>query len=55
MYVGDSAEGTGEWFVAEPQVALPTLGSGTFYVRVRALDTAGGTSPWATLLVLTLP
>ena len=55
VYVGDSAEGTGEWFVAETQVALPTLGSGTFYVRVRALDAAGGTSPWATLLVLTLP
>jgi murein DD-endopeptidase MepM/ murein hydrolase activator NlpD len=52
VYVGSDAQGTGEWFVSEPQVALPDLAPGRTYVRVRALDNAGNASAWATLLEL---
>lgn len=50
VYVGTDAQGTGEWFVAEPQVALPTLPAGHYFVRVRAIDNAGNASPWVTLV-----
>jgi hypothetical protein len=52
IYVGPDAGGEGEWFVAEPEVALPDLAPGRTYVRARTLDNAGGASPWATLLEL---
>lgn len=54
VYVGADPQGTGEWFVAEPQVALPTLAPGRYYVRVRTLDNAGNVSEWATLLEVNL-
>lgn len=55
VYVGADAAGTGEWFVAETQVALPTLSPGHHYVRIRALDNAGNASAWTTLLELNVP
>lgn len=54
VYVGSDAQGTGEWFVAEPQVALPSLPPGRYVVRVRALDNAGNASPWVTLVEVQL-
>jgi hypothetical protein len=54
VYVGTDAQGTGEWFVTEPQVALPTLAPGRYVVRVRALDNAGNASPWVTLVEVQL-
>jgi hypothetical protein len=50
VYVGPAADGTGEWFVVEPEVALPTLPVGRYFVRVRSLDNAGNASVWVTLL-----
>lgn len=50
VYVGADPSGTSEWFVAETQVALPTLDQGHHYVRLRALDKVGNASPWVTLL-----
>ena len=55
IYVGSDSQGTGEWFVVEPQVALPGLSTGQYVVRVRAIDNAGNTSAWITLLELTVP
>lgn len=55
VYVGADENGTGEWFVAESQVAVPTLPAGRYVVRVRALDNAGNASAWTTLVVLDLP
>jgi hypothetical protein len=55
IYVGPDAQGVGEWFVAEPQVALPTLAPGRTVVRVRALDNVGNASPWSTVLELDVP
>jgi hypothetical protein len=55
VYVGQDAQGSGDWFVAEPQVALPTLSSGRTVVRVRALDNAGNASAWSTVLELNVP
>ncbi|HEX6292043.1 MAG TPA: peptidoglycan DD-metalloendopeptidase family protein [Herpetosiphonaceae bacterium] len=49
LYVGTDAQGTGDWFVTEPQAALPTLPRGRYFVRARALDNAGNASPWVTL------
>jgi hypothetical protein len=54
VYVGADAQGTGEWFVTEPQVALPTLPPGRYLVRVRALDNAGNASSWVTLVEVQL-
>lgn len=54
VYVGTDAEGTGEWFVAGTEVALPTVEPGRYFVRVRALDQAGNASPWVTLLEVEL-
>lgn len=52
IYVGPDEHGTGEWFVAEPQVALPDLAPGRTYVRVRAIDNVDNASEWTTLLQL---
>ncbi|WP_025745778.1 murein hydrolase activator EnvC family protein [Kallotenue papyrolyticum] len=52
IYVGPDPEGTGEWFVAEPQVALPDLAPGRTYVRARTIDQADNTSAWVTLLTI---
>ena len=54
VYVGPETGGVGEWFVSEPQVALPTLSTGHYYVRVRSLDNVGNTSAWVTLLEVDL-
>jgi hypothetical protein len=54
VYVGTDPQGSGEWFVSEPQVALPTLPPGRYVVRVRAIDNAGNASSWVTLLDLNL-
>ncbi|HEY0606361.1 MAG TPA: peptidoglycan DD-metalloendopeptidase family protein [Herpetosiphonaceae bacterium] len=54
VYVGTDAQGAGEWFVLEPQVALPTLPAGHYFVRVRAIDKAGNASPWVTLVEVNL-
>jgi len=50
LYVGKDPAGTGEWFVAETQAALPLLDPGRNYVRIRALDNAGNATDWTTLL-----
>ncbi len=55
VYVGPDVQGTGEWFVAESHVALPTLSAGRNVVRVRALDHAGNVSAWSTVLELDVP
>jgi hypothetical protein len=55
VYVGHDPAGTGEWFIAETQVALPDLLPGSNYVRIRSLDNAGNASAWTTLLVLNVP
>ncbi len=55
VYVGADPNGTGEWFVVEQEVALPTLPAGRYAVRVRALDNAGNASAWTTLLTVDLP
>lgn len=54
LYVGTDAQGTGDWFVTETRVALPTLGPGHYFVRIRALDNADNTTEWITLLEVNL-
>lgn len=50
VYIGTDPQGSGEWFIVETQVALPTLDPGRYFLRVRSLDNAGNASAWATLL-----
>lgn len=50
LYVGKDPAGTGEWFVAETEAALPALDPGRNYVRIRAIDNAGNVTEWSTLL-----
>jgi hypothetical protein len=50
LFVGKDPAGTGEWFVAETEAALPALEPGRNYVRIRAIDNVGNATDWATLL-----
>lgn len=54
LYIGPDPNGTGEWFVPETEVALPTLEPGYYWLRIRALDNADNVSEWTTLLDVTL-
>lgn len=49
VYVGPDKQGTSDWFSAEPQVSIGTLGPGTYVVRARTQDHAGNFSPWTTV------
>jgi hypothetical protein len=49
LYLGSDAQGTDEWFVAEPLVDVGTLKAGRYFLRVRTQDNAGNFSEWVTV------
>jgi hypothetical protein len=49
VYIGPDADGTADWFTAEPAVKTPELAPGRYLVRVQTLDNAGNGSAWATI------
>ncbi len=49
LYLGSDAEGTGDWFVAEPLVDVGPLKAGSYFLRVRTQDHAGNFSEWVTV------
>ncbi len=49
VYIGKDTQGESDWFATEPEVVVPSLAPGTYWLRVQALDKAGNVGEWTTL------
>jgi Peptidase family M23 len=54
LAIATDANATSNWFTQVPQVALPALAVGEYFLRVQALDYAGNVGAWTTLGKVTI-
>lgn len=54
LAIAADANATSNWFTQAPQVDLPALAAGQYFLRVQAIDYAGNAGTWTTLGQVTI-